>query len=415
MMNAKSKHPSNAAVIATAVSLFAFSTSALSAQSWKQFQKVGNWTVNQYDQSEAAGSKPSCSATMFAGPVQALRIERVTEGYLIGFNGLSRSQAGDIIPLTVWFDGDQSQSADTEAGFVRDAAYPLDDWASLAHRVNEKPSLMQVLQSKRSVHFGIPNLSNPQKPSTLTFQLQGAAEALKVLDNCYQTSMSGGAAQTSTPSKGSGCPDGSAKLARSGLCPSQAAALLPNKKNFGTKVMDGCIWTVNETAIPGGDFLFYFASKCGASVSELGISQNGQYAALNLVKAATSPNSSDVWKVADIFPLNGGDPQSAIRHYASLFMQDKSELGKCQVRGFEASWGYPQGAMTLDYTPAEKAKLPADEPYGACGELGFASENSAYWMVFGDHIVHLQLGQDAWIDFDPLSLTLVKANQLPRN
>ena len=173
---------------AALLTICVLSSTTVQAQGWKTFKVIGDCTINRYDRSEAAGPHSSCSATKFIGPVQALRVERVSEGHLIGFNGLSRTNAGHTMTIYVWFDGNKTQSSKLEATFVRDAAYPLDDCASFVRHIDEKSTLTQLLAGKQSLHIELPHQSDPTKQHGLTFPLKDAEQALQALDDCYRQS-----------------------------------------------------------------------------------------------------------------------------------------------------------------------------------------------------------------------------------
>lgn len=158
---------------------------ASSAQGWQEYKKVGQWTINKYKGSEAAGPNPTCSAVMFSDHIQALRVERIKEGYVFGLNGLSRETVGMEFPVSFWFDGNESQAMDAQGMFAKDEAYPHDDWLSLFHPVDYQPSMADMVGSKNSINFGITDPNNANSRHTITYSLEGAKAAIQHLDGCY--------------------------------------------------------------------------------------------------------------------------------------------------------------------------------------------------------------------------------------
>lgn len=150
------------------------------------YKDVKGWTINQYAQSESSPD-PSCSAVFIQNLYNGLRIERFTQGYLFGINGLSRENQGRRYPLKFWFEGDRTQELSGEASFVKDAAYPLDDWLSYFHPINQQPSPVKAIGDSNIMSFAFPMPGNRtgNQEVTVTYQLNDSAAALLALDECY--------------------------------------------------------------------------------------------------------------------------------------------------------------------------------------------------------------------------------------
>lgn len=180
-------------------------------------------------------------------------------------------------------------------------------------------------------------------------------------------------------------------------------------------VMPACEWSINETALPDGDFLLYRAAKCGAKKSSLELSIGAKSAELNIAQSAYGEGTS--WKVADISPQNAANTALSIIGYATNYMQDKSDFLKCAPRLAGSERGFPRGAYVVDYNAQSKAALPKEEddlPYMACGEKGVNEQSHSYWIELGEYLAFYDLGDEAWWDIDPASVTIIKATDLPR-
>lgn len=201
-------------------------------------------------------------------------------------------------------------------------------------------------------------------------------------------------------------------LPGTGLPPERAAALigLPAPADGFGDYYAACSWTINETPF-AGDYLLYYAADCKGRRSLLEFAGGAQFAELTLVESALAegpftPSGMPLVKVAGAEP---GDPKASVLARARAAIDDPARAAKCQAWP-GAEWGYPADAFVVDVSPRDAETLSEDERMsGACGPFG-VGDSARFWRVFQGFAWFFDLGQDAWQDIDPASLTLVTAD-----
>ena len=207
----------------------------------------------------------------------------------------------------------------------------------------------------------------------------------------------------------SSCPDDGPVLPGSGICVGRAVNYLNIVEGEEPALPENCHWTVNETAIVD-DYLLYRAASCNGKTAKLDFAGGARFASLGLAWSAVANQAMPDMIPVRITGADMDDPRDNILAAATLAMDDPVEAKKCRVRpaGIE---GWPADALVVDVSPAEAAKAPQDEPRQACGPFGLDQDNSAYWRIFQGFSWWFQLGQDAYQDIDPRTLTLVTADK----
>lgn len=203
------------------------------------------------------------------------------------------------------------------------------------------------------------------------------------------------------------CADGEAALPASGLCPSDAEALIVDV-NVGydrsalTEMTD-CVWSVNETPFPAGDVLLYRAASCGGTTARLGLAPGAQRSDLYVETAAVGVAGEDVL----VGFVLGSDPDDPTGNILAVVRRDLEAEGaapayvaSCEVL---AAPGRPD-AYVVDVRDA--APSP-DGPRADCGRYGYTDDGIAFWREAYGFSWFLDLGQDAYHEIDPGSLTLV--------
>ncbi|WP_088185477.1 hypothetical protein [Sphingobium sp. Z007] len=200
------------------------------------------------------------------------------------------------------------------------------------------------------------------------------------------------------------CPDKAARLPGTGLCPTDAAALLPADDR--PSLPDGCAWSVSETALPGDTWLLYRAARCDGKTAALAYAPAKPLARLVY---ALSPMGGDQAKGATLVvfaPADRRDPQSTILALTRAAITDPADDQGCHVRKADIP-GWPADALVVDIPADEAAKMPQDEIRGACGPLGLDQGSQLYWRISQGHVWHFDLGQEL-PEIDPRSLTLIR-------
>ncbi|RYM11056.1 hypothetical protein [Sphingobium cupriresistens] len=200
------------------------------------------------------------------------------------------------------------------------------------------------------------------------------------------------------------CPDKAARLPGTGLCPADAAALLPADDH--PSLPDGCAWSVNEAALPDDIWLLYRAARCAGKTTALAYAPARPLARLVY---ALSPMGGDQAKGATLVafaPADHHDPQSTILALTRAAITDQADDHGCHVRKADIP-GWPADALVVDIPAAEAAAMRQDEIRTACGPLGLDQGSQLYWRIRQGHVWHFDLGQES-PEINPRSLTLVR-------
>ena len=339
---------------------------AYAQQSGGFYEDLNGWKVYQYKTSESSPN-PSCSVVHFMDHADAMRIERVEDGYFVGLNGLNRDQQGPQYPLKFWFDGDRSNEFSGNAAFVRDASFADDDWLSFFQKIGEAPGAVENIAKSNllSFAFQMPGNRTGNDEVTVSFDLAGSAAALQVLEDCYLAAHDGvtsdalHAVSANSPTNDRSCPDDGPRLPGSGICQWRGVNYLNIVEGTQPALYEGCEWRLNEAVVPGGDVFLYMAAFCDGRLSKLEVSGGAHSGDLNLVVSA----------------LEGGP---TTRKWATLIAVD-----------------------------------PENPEDPACGPFGSPGDATAYWRVLDEFAIYFDLGQDAYADVDPRSVTLIRAADLP--
>lgn len=373
------------------------------------YKEVKGWTIRQYPFSEGSNSGPSCSAVMFKDRLDGLRIERIGQGYLYGINGLLRGMQGDVFALRLWFDDDLAGELYGDARFTRDAAYPDDDWLSHFHPVNEGPIRDLANKSRVTFSFFMSGNRTGNDQIETAFDLVGSAAALLALDECYETAI--GLTATATRAN-LGCPDDGPRFAGSGVCRGRASNYLNIVDGEAPPLLDGCAWIVNETPMPGGDYLFYLAASCEGIVSRLDFSAGAHFGEFRVARSAQR-NGAPGGKIITFGPADADEPYQSIVRYTREAMEDKVAAERCYVQSDpEDAW--TADAVWVDVSPEDAVKYFSGGPRWACGPFGYDDEVFSFWRVFDGYAWFFEFGPNPYLDIDPRSLTVVLAEDLAR-
>lgn len=201
------------------------------------------------------------------------------------------------------------------------------------------------------------------------------------------------------------CPDDGVRLPVSGICAGRASAYLDPSVELISEAPDGCDWVFTETPFPLGDeALVYRALTCKGVTTALEFHGGARSAALGYTTSAF--NAGDVSEIEPvrIFVSDPADPQKVIRDLFEGIPVE--ERGRCEITPLNLA-GYPADALVIQYSAAERAKEPQDEPIHMCGDFGFDEDSASYWRIFGGYAWFFSLGQDV-PDFDPASFMLFR-------
>lgn len=197
---------------------------------------------------------------------------------------------------------------------------------------------------------------------------------------------------------GIGC--GSAKTE----VPSQAASLAKDASPLifaggpRPKPPAGCEWVLNQTALPGDQFLLYLAAKCNGKVRTLLYAGGAHKAELKFEENEPA--------TVEMFGAAPGEGDNAILRRAREVIESKAEAAHCSVRPAKNEL-WPTDAKVVDVSAAQAAKAPKDEPRSACGRYGLDEDTQSFWRVLQGFAWYFDLGQDEF-EIDPGSFTIAK-------
>lgn len=199
----------------------------------------------------------------------------------------------------------------------------------------------------------------------------------------------------------SDCPDDGPRLALTNICAGRAHAYM-NAVGETPALPDQCQWSVQETEMPAGEVLLYRAANCGDATSKLEFAGGARSAELHLVQSGLTGDALEPtdWPMVRIIGVMDDDLTGNILLFARDAMEDQTQAQDCVVKFTE----WEAEAVIVDVQNPEPSP---DGPRAACGPYGLDQDNRSFWRVQQGFSWFFDLGQDAYLDIDPGSLTLM--------
>lgn len=169
------------------------------------------------------------------------------------------------------------------------------------------------------------------------------------------------------------CEDGGARLAGTGLCQSEASALLVSDPNIRTPELENCTWSVRELMLPGNEALLYRAASCGGVETTLSFAGGAHRAEISYQSSAVYGEAATGRVVVALYGTDP-DPQGALR--AAISELPERDRRTCQIVPAERE-GWPTDALLI----APNAGRVGGRPVAACGPLGTDETKVSYWRV----------------------------------
>ncbi len=376
------------------------------------YGNYGPWTIYETG-SETFDNALGCAAVAnLPDSYDAIRIERVADGYLLGMNGFDRESFGENgdYPLKFWFDDDTSKVVDGMGRFEKDPAYPDDDWLSMFVSMDDLngvgPSGDIYLADEITFEVQNPGNRTGDDGVKTTFPIGTGEILLRSLDQCYDMAMKYAA---QTEDRIPACRNDGPRLPLSGLCTDAAYAYLNVVEGPEPALAaDSCEWSLNE-AWMAGMMVLYRAAECSGRTSRLYGSAGAHMASLDLIESAYQEDGDPFGKLdeevryADVMMRFKKTPAKDVQHNA-LYGRQREVPKSCKARKMDdVADGY-----IVDVSKAERARQPQDQPTAQlCGDYGFG-DNANLWRVFQGFAWYLYLGQDTYQDIDYRSLTLLE-------
>lgn len=201
------------------------------------------------------------------------------------------------------------------------------------------------------------------------------------------------------------CPDDGPRFAVTGLCTLRISNYLDPAIGLIDETPADCQWNFTEMAFPGNEeALIYRALTCKGVATQLDLHGGAKSAALGYATSAFYGDQAKDVEPVRLFVSDPADPQKPIRDVLEGVPAD--ERAKCHVEPLGAD-REPSDALVIQYSAADRAKEPQDEPISMCGEFGRDEDAATYWRIFGGYAWFFSLGQDT-PDFDPGSFMIFK-------
>ena len=259
--------------------------------------------------------------------------------------------------------------------------------------------------------------------ASLDFQLRGTAAAITKIEECVTQGRRGGMYATNRPSpmpplpggKQSSraglpvpnCPDGGPTLPVTGICQGQASDYLLNTSNPNDYLLPdpSCDWVVNETHMIDG-VLLYKALRCKGITTQLEYGGGAHYATLDITRSALwADNGGTPQGETRVVWITHVDPSNPIPNLlrASRDGMDQPMPGvKCVLKRKDNGdgWVYAPDAATM---AAQDGPTPP-----MCGSFSEGDGVDRWWRVVADFGMLIDLPGEAYQDFDPSSLTLLR-------
>jgi hypothetical protein len=371
------------------------------------FARYGLWTIYQSG-SEMFDNQLSCAAVAsLPGTYDAIRVERVADGFIYGINGFDRASFGKAgqYPIAYWFDEDRAQRTAATGRFVKDPAFADDDWLSLYRPHADAASPLDAIYSARSITFEVRNPGNRTGDNAVrtTFPLGNFEVVQRALDRCFTMGLH--YAET-TEGPIPACRDDGTRLPISGLCMGAATALLRIAEGEEPALLDeSCSWVLTDGWF-ADMVLLYRALQCEERTARLAGSSGAHMVQLELIETAyAEPGAAygtltEPVPFADVYARFKPTPAEDVQTRALFGLQGQVPASCAARRSDTVADGY-----IVDVSPAVRAREPQDEPPAhLCGPYGYG-DDSDLWRVFQGHAWFLKLGQDVpEIDFRSLTL-----------
>lgn len=161
-----------------------------------------------------------------------------------------------------------------------------------------------------------------------------------------------------------------------------------------------------------GKVLLYRGAQCKGAPVKLEGSMGAQSGAIAVLGGGMHPDIlPEALEPGTVVGADPSDPTADMLRWTRSAMQadgfDPAAIAKCNARR-EPSYG--PDAWVVDEVAGAAAAPSEDGPRSACGQFGYTQESEAYWRIAHGVAMHFEMGQDAYKDFDPRSLTLIERN-----
>lgn len=200
----------------------------------------------------------------------------------------------------------------------------------------------------------------------------------------------------------SACADGGARLSQTGLCQSEARALLVSDPGVRSPELANCTWAIKEVMLPGDEALLYRAATCNGVETSLTFAGGAHRAEISYERSAVYGDAGKERVVIQLYGVDP-DPQGALK--AAIAEAPKEKTGPCEIVP-AAREGWPTDALLIAPSAAARARVPPGTRLVACGPTGIDETKVSYWRVRQGFAWFFDLG-DKDPDFDAGNVSMV--------
>jgi hypothetical protein len=385
-------------IFASILAAVLFSTASFAQTIEKEYAQLKNWNVTaEYENGQFLGCfawKENSAAQRGYGSVLRIAISDQLKILATDFNLSSTSQ---LTTLTI-------DNAIYQSTFLQ-----FNQWAGM----QLSSDTLQALREGSQVNFNF-------DPSGPVFSLSGSyAAVLKAQECATHLALEPQSSMPVSANNQEYCPNNDQKLPESGLCMADARKLLDHHADPHPTVNKGCSWEVNETAMPGGEFLLYNAYKCKDTTAKLAFQGGAKFATLAISQSAFLGVQAIGTELVTIGSISDNNVISSVLDYVRSQMEPGEQNNQCFVQPGQAydlpanSYVVNVDAKYLDHKHTDDGYLKAAasnaDIAASCGNWGYLPSSYSLWRAFGGFTWFFDFGQDV-SEFDPASFSLITQN-----
>lgn len=263
--------------------------------------------------------------------------------------------------------------------------------------------------------------------ASLDFQLRGTAAVITKIEECVAQGRRGGGMKTANrpapmpqvpplpggkqPNRAAlpfpACPDGGPKLPVTGICQGQAGDYLLNTGDPNAYLLPdhSCDWVVNETQMIDG-VLLYKALRCNGITTQLEFGGGAHYATLDIARSALSASNGGTpqgeTRVVWITHVDPANPVPDLLRASRDGMEGPTPGVNCVLEPAESGDGWVFGPDAASMAAQDGPTPPM------CGVFSDGDGVMRWWRVVADFGMLIDLPGEAYQDFDPATLTLLR-------
>ncbi|MEM7295049.1 MAG: hypothetical protein AAF330_00220 [Pseudomonadota bacterium] len=156
-----------------------------------------------------------------------------------------------------------------------------------------------------------------------------------------------------------------------------------------------------------GNVMLYHAAQCEGEPVRLEGGMGAHSGRIDVWGGGLMPpEEGNSREVVRFVGAPGEDPTADmlrwVRESMTAYDYTASEIAACRPRRV------PEISSDAWVVDDRDESAPGDAPRSSCGDYGYTEESAAYWRIAHGLAMFFDLGQDAYQDFDPTTLTIIE-------